>query len=347
MADISNFTPFSCLTTGHVDAHGRHSRLVIVKGVWHLDTNRGSDKPSILTIREEPLTQRIGDLGLEDVQVQAMHPYLEESIDWLPSDLSPPKPRFDFLVCGHAYPDSGEGKHQFAAGIVHPRHRVALVVCAPRHWKKTLLQGGGGVPGEFLGEVTRVPVHPRFSYGGESAGGEDLYNPQGMGSPASVRGASNASRNLDLVALPWIEHPEHPVVDITRTPLPASFGVWGENTAVRSCHYGTRDSVWQQQRAPLLPLDFNPLYYNQAEPRLQWSQAPQAGEAIELHHLNRDGFARIVWPAVQPQIFVDHRAGPSLACDTCLVVPDAGLYAIVWRCIVPTNGNLTLRVARA
>ena len=31
MADIANFTPFSCLTTSHVDARGRRGRLVVVK----------------------------------------------------------------------------------------------------------------------------------------------------------------------------------------------------------------------------------------------------------------------------------------------------------------------------
>ena len=63
--------------------------------------------------------------------------------------------------------------------------------------------------------------------------------------------------------------------------------------------------------------------------------------------LSRDGFTRLLWPAVRPQVFVDHQAGPTLLPDTCVVTPDAGLYAIVWRCIVPAAGSLTLRVANA
>ena len=347
MDEVHNLTPFACLTNSQVDGDGRRGRLLVVKGVWHLGSNQLADQPGTLAIRDEPLSLRIGDLGLEPVQHQVMQEHLDENIDWLPSDLSRPKPKFDLLVCGHAYTEAGKGEHQFVAGLVYPKHQVSLVLRAPRYWKKTLLQGGGGVPGEFLGTVTRVPVHPRFSFGGESAGADDLYNPQGMGSPSVALAAQDSAQKLSQIALPWVEHPDHPVVDVARTPLPASFGFWGENTGSRYPHFGTRDRAWQQERAPRLPLDFNPLYYNQAEPRLQWPQAPQPGEVIEFHRLTRDGFTRLLWPAVRPQVFVDHQAGPKLLPDTCVVAPDEGLYAIVWRCIVPAAGSITLRVTNA
>lgn len=347
MADINNLTPFACLTDSHVDEHGRLGRLLVVKGIWHLNTNRLADQPGTLAIRDASLTMRIDELGLEAVQQQVMEHHLDENIDWLPSDLSPPKPKFDLLICGHAYTENGKAQHQFIAGVVHPRHQVALVLHAPRLWDKTLLQGGGGIPGDPLDTVTRVPVHPRFSFGGESAGAQDLYNPQGMGSPTVALTSASKPKALNQIALPWIEHPDHPVVDITRSPLPASFGLWGENTGGRSPHYGTRDQAWQQQRAPRLPLDFNPLYYNQAEPRLQWSQPPKPGEPIEFHNLTRDGFSRLVWPNVRPQVFVDHQAGPTMVADTCIVTPDAGLYAVVWRCVVPNAGLITLRAVHA
>jgi hypothetical protein len=347
VSDINNLTPFACLTDTHVDAHGRLGRLVVVKGIWHLNTNRLADQPGALVIRKDVLTMRIDELGLDTLQQQVMKDHLDENIDWLPTDLSPPKPKFDLLLSGHAYTEDGKTQRQFIAGVVHPKHKVTLVLHAPRLWEKTLLQGGGGIPGDHLGSITRVPVHPRFSFGGEGSGAQNLYNPQGMGSPAAALATSSKSKSLNEIALPWIEHPEHPVVNVTRSPLPASFGLWGENTGSRSPHYGTRDQAWQQERAPRPPLDFNPLYYNQAEPRLQWNQPPQPGEPIEFHHLTRDGFSRLVWPAVRPQVFVGHQAGPTMVADTCLVAPDAGLYAIVWRCIVPPAGLITLQTIHA
>lgn len=346
MTEVHNLTPFACLTNPHVDAQGRHDRLLVVKGVWRLNSNQWADQPGALALREEPLALRIGELGLEPAQQQVMQLHLDEEIDWLPSDLCPPKPRFDLLVCGHAYTENGKGEHQFVAGIVHPRHQVALVLRAPRYWKKTLLQGGGGVPDEFLSTVTRVPVHPRFSFGGESSGADDLYNPQGMGSASVALVNLEKPQSLQQIGLPWVEHPDHPVLNVSHTPLPASFGLWGENTGSRAPHFGTRDQAWRQERAPRLPQDFNPIYYNQAEPRLQWPQAPQPGEFVEFHRLTRDGMASLRWPAVRPKVFVDHQAGPALIPDTCVVVPDTGLYAILWRCIVPRSAELTLRVAK-
>lgn len=347
MAEVHNLTPFSCLVHPQVDQESRqHGRLVVVKGVWHLNTNQLADQPGLMALRSSPLTVRIGELGLDAVQEHVMAHDLQEVIDWLPSDLGPPKPKFDLLVCGHAYTEGGRPRHQFVAGIAHANHQVGLVLRAPRFWRKTLLQGNRGVPGEPLGEIVRVPVHPRFSFGGVSSGADELYNPQGMGSPAVALASPASSQDLNRTALPWVEHPDHPVTHVAHSPLPASFGIWGENTGSRAPYYGTRDAAWQRLRAPRLPLDFNPLFHNQAEPRLQWPQPPRPGEPIEFHRLTSDGYARLSWPTMRPQLLVDHQAVPSMVPDTCIVAPDAGLFAVVWRCFVKSRGQITLRVAR-
>ncbi|MDA8443917.1 DUF2169 domain-containing protein [Paracidovorax valerianellae] len=343
MADLFNLTPFAAAVYPHVDDQGLTARLLVVKGIWELDrADRLADGPGMLGLHDRALALPIGELDLEPAQREALGERAAQEIDWMPSDAVPPKPRFDLIVSGYAHAAAGKAEHRFMAAVAHGAQIVGLTLCAPRFWRKTLLQGGGGMPGDYLAAVRRVPVHPCFAFGGESHGGETLYNPQGMGSAAGHSGAA-----IERVALPWVEHPDHPVTDLTRYPMAAGFGPWPENAAFRLPHMGTRDLPWQRERAPRRPQDFHPLFHNQAEPRLQWSRAPAPGDTIALHQFTPEGLTRVIWPSVRPQATVGRQSALPLVADTCVVAPQEGRFAIVWRGLLPPSGAITVRASNA
>ncbi len=343
MSQVLNLTPFAAAVRPHADAEGHLGRLLVVKGVWKLDRpDTLSSGTGSLSFRDVPLMARMADLALEPAQRTALGPRLEEEIELLPSDIVPPKPRFDFIVSGYGYAQTGKAEHRFIAAVVRNRQVAALTLCAPRFWRRTLLAGGGGVAGDPVSGVHRVPVHPCFSFGGDAPASETPYNPQGMGHAGGRTG-----EELHRIALPWVEHPDHPATDITRSPLPAGFGPWPENAGHRLPHMGTRDLQWQRERAPRPPRDFNPLFHNQADPRLQWPEAPSPGETIALQGLTPNGSARLMWPSAKPVAMLDTQSIVPLRADTCIVVPDEGRYAIVWRCLLPSEGAVTLRACDA
>jgi len=336
MAALNNLTPFSCVSEPHVDVHGIKCQLLIIKGVWNLQTNRLADDPGVLRLRTTPWMRSLRDMDLEPVQRHAMKDRLDETVEWLSSDLIPPKPRFDLLVCGHAYSRGATLRDQFVAAISFESRMIGLSLHAPRYWLPTLVRGGGAIPDKPLRGVTRVPLHHMFAYGGDSRGDVNLFNPQGMGSPGD-------GKDLERKALPWIEHPDQAVSSVTSDPPPVGFGLWPENAAHRLRYMGTYDKAWRERRAPRKPLDFNPLFHNQAEPRLQWDRAPKAGQHIDLHHLSAKGAARIVWPRVRPSLQIDQLPAHVLDADTCLIAPDEGAYALVWRALAPAGAAVTLR----
>lgn len=337
MAALQNFTPFQTAVYSHVDDDGRTGQLVVVKAVFTLNTNRLADEVGALALRPLPLMQRLGQLRLEPSQRAVLADRLEDKIEWLSSDNVPPKPWFDLLVCGYAHSPGGQARESFGASVHWDTQQIGVRLQAPRRWQRTLIAGGGAVPGDFLAPVCTVPVHPAFAYGG-GGGSDDLYNPLGMGQPRD--GVSPHQ-----TPLPWVEHESHAVVALLRRPQPGAFGPWPENAEHRRQHIGTWDEAWKIQRAPRPPKDFSTRFYNLADPRLQSREPPRPGTPFSLHNLSPRGVDHITWPAVQPLLHIDQQAARAMRADTCVVDGDAGLYAIVWRSVAPARAALMLRAA--
>lgn len=337
MGALDNLTPFQSAVYSHVDGDGKTGQLVVVKAVFALNTNRLVDDRGPFALRPMPLMQRMGQLRLEPCQREVLGNRLEESIEWLPSDNVPPKPWFDLLVCGYAHSPEGLPRESFGASVSWNARQIGLRLHAPRRWQRTLIAGGGAVPGDYRAPVVTVPVHPAFAYGG---GGDsnDLYNPLGMGQPR--QGVSP-----HLTPLPWVEHESHAVLALQRRPKPGAFGPWPENAEHRREHMGTWDEAWKLQRAPRSPKNFSARFYNLADPRLQTREPPGAGALISLRNLSPRGVDHIIWPPVQPLLHIDRQPAHAMRPDTCLVDGDAGLYAIVWRSVAPARAALTLRAA--
>lgn len=336
MPRIDNRTPFASVLLPHVNDRGQHCQLLVAKGVWSMRNQALADGPRGMDMRKTPNVRRIGELQLSPMQRQVLGRRIDDEIEWHPSDVYPVKPLFDFMVCGYAC--SAEPKEQFHAAIRYRNTSVELSLLAPRMWKPTLIAGAGAVPGAFLERVTSVPLHPAFAFGGDLEASPPSDNPQGMGQPSR-------RQELGALAMPWVEHPRHRITSMAATTEPAAFGPWPASARLRSRYSGTFDKKWRQERSPLAPLDFDSRHYNQADPRLQWAQAPKAGEVIELHNLGIPGAQHIVWPDPPLQVKLPRRPAIRLHPDTCIVSPQDGLYALLWRCEIEANASPTLSVS--
>jgi hypothetical protein len=326
---INNQTPLAASLQPHRDVAGRPHVLVVAKATWSLHTHRLAPAEQQLGLCVQPQRRRLGELDLDDAQRRALGERESEDIVWLDHDLSPPKPAFDVIVAGYATAPPHHSAAYFDAGIRIGKDTRVLRALAPRVWDRGLL----GYAARALGpSVRRVPLS--YAVADWSSGFAVMTS------------------QADGHALPWLESLESPGQRTRHADRPVGFGHWPENAPHRQPHGGTYDDAWQDQRAPRLPLDFNPRFYNVAHPELQLAQAPAAGTPIGLAHLATQPAINTHMPDLQLAVQATTAAGAtqkvlSLRSDTLVIEPDFMRMSQVWRAALPTSeGSDALRSIR-
>jgi hypothetical protein len=79
---------------------------------------------------------------------------------------------------------------------------------------------------------------------------------------------------------------------------PVGFGFIGGHWAPRKRYAGTYDKAWQEERCPLLPLDFDERFFNSAAPGLTAKSYLEGGETVEVRGCTRSGKLAFKLPAV-------------------------------------------------
>lgn len=72
-------------------------------------------------------------------------------------------------------------------------------------------------------------------------------------------------------------------------PDPVGFGPLQRSWRPRYRHAGTYDEVWQNNRAPLLPEDFDEAFWQAAPPGQEYPGAPRGGEPVRIEGMHPDG----------------------------------------------------------
>jgi hypothetical protein len=154
-------------------------------------------------------------------------------------------------------------------------------------------------------------------------------------------GCGFRKHKIDLWGLPMplTEEVSDPIRDPKKRYRPMAFGPLGRNWKPRMEHAGTYDQRWMDDVSPMLPADFNPLYF-QAAPPDQRIPYPKGGEPIRLVNL--------VPPALSPNaraessvpttriamVFVPRTGEPIWAdadLDTLVLEPDENRFTCSWR----------------
>jgi hypothetical protein len=205
-----------------------------------------------------------------------------------PADFAEEKPGTDVALIGTVYP-SRAGLTQQTVWLQVGGYRKTSIVFGPRTYQA---RGSALVPGpaDTLGPT---PLVHALSWGGT-----DLVTKSAH--PFNPIGRGFATEPLSLVGQP--AHRIEPVPDPSGLspkvePWHAGFGPippWWEPRRSRS---GTHDAVWARDRAPVRPVDFDPLHHSHAVPDLHFD-APLAPDVpIEVGGLTPEGIWRFKLPS--------------------------------------------------
>jgi hypothetical protein len=212
-----------------------------------------------------------------------------------------------------------------AAGPV----RNTVRVVGDRVWLPSGLGHVASEPAPF----TAVPLVWERAFGGtdvvDGVPHAEARNPVGAG----YREA-HGTRPLDLMPLPNLEDPADPVTSRTLGPTPTCFAPVAEHWMPRRRYAGTYDEAWQRRRAPYLPADFDPRFFQLAPPDQIAPGYFTGGELVDVRGVTPDGVLRFAVPRVGVEVtyVVDGASEPRAAnLDTVLVEPDARRVLLTWR----------------
>lgn len=316
MWGLKNATPFAAERTWVRDFHGAEVWLVVVKASFLIKP----DGTQILDPEQEEVA-RVPKF-LADPAVSSLV---------CDSDFVHTKSRTDVLLHGHAYAPKST-----AASTVDVRLKLAnidktLRVIGDRAIKRGLL--GVGFTLSTTKPFTRLPILYERSFGGTDQKDE---NPKNHGweprNPVGVGFATSAD-NLQDAPAPNIEWPHAPYANWRRGE-PAGFGPIARHWAPRVQLAGTYDEVWEKTRSPLLPANFNELFYQCAPEDQQVPGFLQGGETVELYNLTPEGKLAFPLPRVtlgfttrfHGGTTAEHRAN----LHTLVLEPDRRRFQMVW-----------------
>jgi hypothetical protein len=307
------------------DPRGIDSLYTVVKGTFALDR---------LDARGVPAR---ADQQLPPVLADEHHGRPGESSIRAPSDVALVKPATDVLLMGSAYAPGGRAVTwmdvTLAAGPLHKTVRVF----GDRVWRD-----GTTVTATAPRPFERMPLVWERAYGGvDRAGAEprgEPRNPVGAGFRAP-----DGEKPLEGLPLPNLEDPADPVRDWKDTPAPAAFAPVAPHWLPRRSFAGTYDEAWQSGRAPYLPTDFDPRFFQLAPPGLVAPGYLQGGEVVDVTGVTPQGRLRFCLPTLRVQVEYAVNGGtetPPVNLDTVLVEPDEGRVVLVWRTVLACDKKL-------
>ena len=239
-----------------------------------------------------------------------------------------PKPKVDVLVTGEL---------RFGAPITQTL--VSLEVGARLAKQVQVFGDRRWVPTSGKAELVPSRVAPigTLSIGWErAAGGSDPTDPS-LRDPRNPVGCTQArtARELEGKPMPNFEDPRHPLATWRDRPAPQGFGPLAPHWQARARLAGTYDKRWMAERAPLLPPDFDPGFYNCAPADQQLSDY-RAGEEVRLTGMTPRGRERFVLPAlVVPVLFVtrDLMNQTKVRVDTIVIEPAEARVSLIARAV--------------
>lgn len=253
------------------------------------------------------------------------------------------KPSTDVLLSGHAVAPRGRAPQVDVALSVGPV-RKTIRVFGDREWKG-LLDASISAPVPF----DRVPLIYERAFGGvlflDPDTGKITLEPR---NPAGV-GFARRGKNGEISArlLPNLEDPRQLITSPNDQPPPAGFGPIAPSWEPRRSFVGTYDEAWRTRRAPYLPADFSPRFFNTAPPDLVCKGYLRGGEPVEVLNASPTPLKfRLPLCHFDAQV---HLAGrierPELHLETVSIEPDELRVTLLWRAAVPCDKR-ALRVER-
>lgn len=323
---VQNLTPLVAEAFCTTDARGAEMAVVVAKGTWQ---------------------EQGGTLRFADVQTPIVTSPVYRGAPGISSllretDLTPPKPGTDCLLAGHAC-GGGLCEVDVRFTIVSNGNvacEMRAVVSGPRQWQTTL--GIASIVGPIPFE--RAELAWESAFGGRDASPDDpAHDAELAENPVGVGFRARRSREpTDGAWLPQIEHPDARLSSPDGRPRPAGFGPVAPGWEPRRARAGTYGDAWRLQRAPLLPDDFDPAFYQSAPPDLVARPHLVGGEKVVVEGCT-PRLWRLTLPVVDVRValVVGARAENARAVlDTLRVDADAQTVEITWRAAFDIHGRV-------
>jgi hypothetical protein len=312
MLQFKNGTPFQGTIYLMPDAEGIDTLFAVVKATLVLGERLSLAEKQLPVVLAD---QYHGEPGKSSIKT--------------PSDVSLTKPATDVLLLGTAYPPRGRPTTQMDVSLAAGSLMKTVRVFGDRVWEKRGVIPSMSNPAPF----ETMPLMWERAYGGMDHKGKELRaavrNPVGTGYHAK-----DGEKPLDGSRLPNLEDPTEPITGWKQTPAPACFAPICGHWEPRLSYAGTYDAKWQQERAPYLPRDFDPRFFQLAPPGLVAPGYLQAGEWIQVQGATPSGLLRFQLPSARIEVtfVLDSAPQPVPAnLDTVLIEPDQNRVALVWR----------------
>lgn len=246
----------------------------------------------------------------------------------VPGDLYIRKPGTDVVMVGEAMAPGERPVRELDVTVrVGPLHKTVRVF-GTRAWYSGLGSVSPSPPLPFV----RQPIRWEDAFGGM-----DISDPKhAIQEPRNPAGRGIAIRSETLVnqPVPHVEDPAHLLKSASSRPPPAGLGPLGPQFQQRLQYAGTMNQKWQDERCPLVPLDFDDRFQQLAVPELISPGFLRGGEPVEcvgLHPLGPLVFElpRVTFGARASVggVWLDGR--PQL--DTVLLQPNLAQAELTWR----------------
>ncbi|EYF02870.1 DUF2169 family type VI secretion system accessory protein [Chondromyces apiculatus] len=313
MLQLKNTSPFKASMALFPDAAGVDTLYVAVRATF---TVRGG----ALQVAEvqEPLKladEYWGEPGASSLKHAA--------------DLHLGKPATDIALLGDAWAPRGRPVPQRDVSLRIGPVTKTVRVFGERTWRGPLdLRISPPIPFE------RIPLVYEHAFGGVSKHDPekgpleiDWRNPVGIGF-----GMRKAPEDQAMRKLPNLEDPRQLITSPRDRPAPASFGFIAASWEPRRRYAGTYDDAWQETRAPYLPKDFQPRFFNAAHPDLVCPGHLRGGEPVHVEGASVDPLI-FPLPACDLDVAVTIArdvARPPMKLQTVVLEPTPGRLAMVW-----------------
>jgi hypothetical protein len=313
MLQVVNQTPFAAALSVFPDPAGVETAYAVVKATFVF----GAEGPQLAKPQLPFLAADVywGDPAKSSLRASGEFALLKTATD--------------VLLSGRAVaasPDTRVADCTLSVGSVSRSVRVF----GDRQWRKR----GGAWRATDPQPWQRMPLRWELAFGGiaptvgDKPPDHEPRNPVGCGLVA--RGADP----VDGQPLPNIEDPKTPLNDLHDRPTPACFAPVAPTWLPRRSYAGTYDDAWASRRAPYLPLDFDPRYFQVAPPELTAPGFLQGGEPVMLAGFSQGGPLHFTLPQCALEIEFEFDGSPvprPAQLETVLFEPDAGRFQMLWR----------------
>jgi hypothetical protein len=303
--------PFEAGITVIPDQHGVDSLIVCIKATFSL--NGKVD----IAAEQSPLIyadEYWGEPGQSSLK--------------LASEMHLPKPATDIVLLGHAQAPNRRSVHQLDVTLLVGNVKKIVRVFGDRQW----ISSRPSAPMSF----ETVPLVYESAFGGSHQTDDEVLfeprNPVGKGFAGKRK-----NKELEQLPLPNIEDPRHLLSGPGDIPAPAGFGYIAPSWDPRKMYAGTYDEKWQKHRAPYLPDDFNPRFFNAAHPELVYAGFLEGGEPVQVANASPYGPLGFRLPVCRMEAVVSiagNKEKPPLNLETLLIEPDHMRFSMLWRGIV-------------